>query len=352
MPVHRLTLSLILAVLGTVACSQATAETTTTTAPPPTTTTTVPVTTTSSSTTTTTEAPGPVSNLNGLPADDPADLERRVIAVKIDNHWNARPQSGINLADAVYELPVEASLTRFIALFHDNDANYIGPMRSGRPTDPTLLKPLGATFVISGAQPWVIGRINSAGVPLIGEVRPATFRIGSRYAPHNLYADSELLRESADARGYADDPPPGFFSFGEFAGGEPATEIFFDWSGTTQVTWKWNGERYQRWTGGDWQMWVDEAGTEGGPLEADTLIALFAPRYTASGSSGSSVPAMDAVGSGRALVFAQGEVIEGTWSRDTIEESFHLTDAAGAELTIPVGVPWVNIFPDSRQITW
>jgi len=79
----------------------------------------------------------------------------RVIGVKIDNHWNARPQSGINKADAVFEIPVEANLTRFIAVFHDSDADYLGPMRSGRPTDPTVLAPLNATFIISGAQPWV-----------------------------------------------------------------------------------------------------------------------------------------------------------------------------------------------------
>lgn len=338
--------------LSLVACSSSAAETTTTTPAPTTTSTTEIVTTTAPSTTTTTEPPGPVSPLNGLPADDPDDLNRRVIAVKIDNHWNARPQSGINLADAVYELPVEANLTRFIALFHDNDADYLGPMRSGRPTDPTLVKPLEATFAISGAQPWVIGRIQAAGVPLIGEVRPATFRVRSRYAPHNLYVNTELLREHADSRGTSDDPPPTWFTWGDFAGGETATDILFDWSGATQVTWKWNGERYQRWTDGDFQMWVDETGEESGPLEADSLIVLFARRYTASGSSGSAVPAMETVGSGAALVFAQGEVVEGTWARDSVEDPFELADERGDPLSIPAGVPWVNVFPDSRQITW
>ena len=50
--------------------------------------------------------------------------------MKIDNHWDARPQSGIQEADAVYELPVESGLTRFIALFHQSDSAYLGPMRS------------------------------------------------------------------------------------------------------------------------------------------------------------------------------------------------------------------------------
>lgn len=347
---HRLSLVFVLMLIIVAGCSNATAETTTTALAVSTSTTAAPTTTAPPTTTTTIVLPS--SPLNGLPAEDPALLDRRVIAIKIDNHWNARPQSGLNQADAVFELPVEASLTRFIALFHDNDSEFVGPMRSGRPTDPTLLRPLGATFVISGAQDWVIARINAAGVPLIGEVRPETFRVGSRYAPHNLYANSELLRGRADDRSYPDDPPQKLFELGEFAGGEPATEIFFDWSGTTQVTWKWDGNRYQRWTGGDYQTWIDGSGEESGPIEADTLVVLFATRYTAAGSSGSAVPAMETVGSGVALVFAAGEVRQGTWSRDTIEEPFLLEDAEGGEMIVPVGVPWINVFPDSRQVTW
>lgn len=314
--------------------------------------TTIPATTTEPSTTTTTEPPL-VSPLNGLPVEDPANMDRRVIAVKIDDHWNARPQSGIEMADAVFELPVEASLTRFIALFHDNDSTFLGPMRSGRPTDPTLIRYLGATFTISGAQPWVIGRINQAGVPLIGEIRPATFRFSGRRAPHNLYVNTELLRDAADERGYADDPPTDLFRWGDLPDeSEPAREVFFDWSGTTQVTWKWAGGRYERWLGDTPHEWRSEDGETTGTVTADTLVVLFAPRYTAGGSSGSAVPAMETLGAGRALVFSGGQVVEGTWERETIEERFELADADGAPLRVPTGIPWISIFPDSRSVTW
>ncbi len=298
--------------------------------------------------------PGPVSPLNGLPIEDPSLVDRRVLAVKIDNHWNARPQSGIQDADAVYELLVEAGLTRFIALFHQSDSDYLGPMRSGRPTDPTLLKPLGATFTISGAQDWVVNRIVSAGVSLIGEVRPATYRISSRFAPHNLYVDTTALREYANERGYPDDPPPDLFAWESWSDDlrARATSISFDWSPGLQVRWDWTGEQYVRYTGGDLHQWIPR---EGDPeqLSTDTLVVLFARRYTASPSgAGSSVPAMDTVGTGRALVFSGGEVREGTWSRDAIEEPFALQDGDGATLTVPPGRPWVSVFPDSRSITW
>lgn len=129
------------------ACSPAEAIDSTTTSSS--TTTSLPTTTTSVGTTTTeatTESP-----INGLPVADPALLNRRLLAVKIDNHPNARPHSGINHADAVFEIRVEG-ISRFLTMWMQSDAEFLGPMRSGRPTDSTLLAALNQpTLAISGA---------------------------------------------------------------------------------------------------------------------------------------------------------------------------------------------------------
>jgi len=323
-------------------------------APATTTTTAAPTTTTSTTSTTTTVPVVPGSPLDGLPVEDSSLAERRVLAVKIDNHWDARPQSGIDEADAVYELLVEAGLTRFLALFHQNDSAYLGPMRSGRPTDPTLLKPLGATFVISGAQDWVINRITSAGVSIIGEVRPETFRISSRSAPHNLYVDTAALRERADTNGYSNEPPPALFAWEawEDISTEEATSIRFDWSQGQQVRWDWTGDEYLRFVGGEPHETVTRDGDRS-QIQTDTLVVLFAPRYTASPSgAGSSVPAMDTVGSGRVLIFSEGRMRAGSWSRSSIEDPFALATADGEVLTVPPGRPWISVFPDNRSISW
>ena len=63
---------------------------------------------------------------------------RRVIAFKVDNNLNARPQSGLQEADTVMEILVEGGMTRFLAFFMDKASSYVGPIRSARPTDPTL----------------------------------------------------------------------------------------------------------------------------------------------------------------------------------------------------------------------
>ncbi len=318
--------------------------------------------------------------------EDEEALERRVVAVKIDNHWNARPQSGIEQADAVYELLVEGGLTRFIALFHHSDTEYVGPIRSGRPTDPTLVKFLGAPLQISGAQPWVSSLIAGYGVKLLGDNGNTTFRIRSRSAPHNLYGSTVAMREVSDARGYVDDPPAlPIFDFGDPTPGEDgATEIILDWSDRPEVRWEWTGSEYVRFNGDTPHNWLalpsevdgeddaDDGETDEGSEDAteeeeddaeplleqqisiDTLVVLAAPRYWASSSSGSgsAVPALDTVGSGTAHLFYDGKVVEGTWARESVDDRFELSDGDGEPITVPAGRLWIAVFPSGQQVSW
>ena len=94
--------------------------------------------------------PGVNSPVNGLPMSPDAN-NSIVIGIKNDNNVRARPQSGPQNADAVVEVLVEGGMTRFINIFYQSDTTYHGPIRSARPTDPTVLRPLGGVLVASGA---------------------------------------------------------------------------------------------------------------------------------------------------------------------------------------------------------
>lgn len=354
---RRILIALFAFALLAAACGGDESEETTTTESEAPTTTTVAETTTTSTVdeTTTTILAGPPSPLNGLPVDDETLLDQRVMAVKIDNHPNARPQSGIEQADAVWELLVEGGLTRFIALFHHTDVDYVGPIRSGRPTDPTLAAITGDSIVISGAQDWVQSIIRSKGLKIIGEVRPGTFRMSHRSAPHNLYGDTIALREYAAGIGVTDEGPAlPLFTWGPLDATEPATEITFDWSGfQSPITWKYQGGRYLRFNGANAHTWTNRDRDVEEQVGADTLVVLEAPRYTACPSgSGSCVPALDTVGTGRALVFHGGEVQEGTWARGTHDIPFALSNADGSVLEVPPGKMWMMAFPAGRPIDW
>lgn len=347
---------LLLAACSGTAEETTTSTTTTTAAPTTTSSTTTAPTTTTTSTTTTTVYDGPVAPLNGTPIDDPTLAERRTLAVKIDNHPAARPQSGIQEADAVIELPVEG-VTRFIALFNVNDSEYLGPIRSVRPSDIELTKPLGGNLVISGGSFWILNRVQSQGAHLIADNTvlhsiDAMFRVSSRRAPHNLYGNTEKMRGYADARDIPDDPPPNLFEWGPLQSDGAAGVVELHWS--PQTVWSWDGNAYVRTSDGKPHEWLTKAG-DTGQVAADTLVVIVARRYTArpaKPSDGKPVPAMDTVGSGKALVFAGGEYAEGTWSRDSIDDTFTLTRPDGSTMTVPPGRLWISIYPDSLEIDW
>jgi hypothetical protein len=290
--------------------------------------------------------------VNGMPVEDAGLADRRIIAVKIDNHANARPQSGIDQANAVIEMPVEG-ITRFIALFHDRDSEYLGPVRSGRPTDGKVLHPLGATFAISGGQDWVISGIRNEDVHLIGEQRPAMFRISGRRAPHDLYTNTNLLREIANDREYPDDPPPQLFQFGPLpADAERGREIVMNFGNGFIVTWKYDlaSRRYLRELGGNPAVIISEQGEEV-PFGADTLVVMLVRRYTEQAPAGAtSVPAVDTVGSGEAFVFSGGKMTTGIWSRESSADLIELSDEDGDPIPVPAGIIWIAFVPAQNGI--
>lgn len=335
------TLTLLLA-----ACSpgEETAESTTTSDP----TTTSSSTSTTTSTTSTTLADPETSLINGLPVEDASLLDRRVLAVKIDNHPRARPQSGIEQADMVMEMMVEG-ITRFITVWHESDVEYLGPNRSGRPTDATLLGAFNEpTFTISGAQGWVQNMITSNGINLIKELSSGTFRVSDRPAPHNLYVDTIALRETADARGYADNPPEGpIWRFGDLPDtATPASSVTIDFSGNP-VVWDWDEAEglWLRTANGQESMYVDAEGVEG-RVGVPVMVALYTEQYSVNG-----LPSSRTTGEGLAYVFADGQVAAGTWERETEEDWFTLRTENGPIMAVPPGKVWVSLVPANRGLT-
>lgn len=333
------------------ACSAAAEPTTTTTS------TTLPSTTTLPPTTTTTNPDLDLSPVTGLPLEDPETGERRLLAVKIDNHPRAVPQSGIDHADMVIEILVEG-VTRLLTLWQESESEYLGPMRSGRPTDSFLLAGLNnPTFARSGAQEWVAAVAVLKGIHQIGEIgAPSTFRIRGRNAPHNLYVNTVELRNVADSRGHSDEPPPPLWSFGPMpANAEPASQITVRFGGNI-VRWEWDGRAraWLRTAYGAESMYRDEDGTES-RVAVPVLIALHVEQYTERvppGWTGQALPSSRTLGSGKAAVFADGKVIEGTWEREQETDWFTLTYDNGETLLVPPGRSWVSLVPNTGGLSY
>lgn len=332
------TLALLLA-----ACSpsEAADETTTSTS------TSTSSTSTSTSTTSTTLGEPEPSLINGLAVENANLLDRRVLAVKIDNHPLARPQSGIDQADMVIEMLVEG-ITRFLTIWHESDTEYLGPNRSGRPTDANLMPAFNEpTFTISGAQGWVQNMITDNGVSLIKELSEGTFRISERRAPHNLYVDTFVLRETADERDYPNEPPEApIWEFGPLPSDAlPAPSVTVNFGGTT-VVWDWDDAEglWLRSTDSRESMVRDQEGEET-RIGVPVLVALYTNQYSVNG-----LPSSEVTGTGEAYVFADGKYVAGTWERTELTDWFTLTDAEGNVIDVPPGKVWVSLVPTSRGV--
>ncbi len=281
-----------------------------------------------------------------------------VIGIKNDNNVRARPQSGPQNADAVFEVLVEGGMTRFINIFYESDTTYHGPIRSARPTDPTVLRPLDGVLVASGATGGLIPEILDMGVPVLTDRRPEYFRITSRKAPHNLYADTYKLKNTAISKGYkkSDNPQP-LFPWGDpdinlWSSGIKVTLKF---SSQTSTTWRWNGTSYTRtyydaYKGSspdNIHTWIDKNGSSG-QISFSTVIVLMCEPYI----HPLQLPSVKTVGEGRAIIFHGGKKLEGRWKRGSNLDPFHIVDSNGSNLFIPKGKPWISLVPNTFSPTF
>ena len=297
--------------------------------------------------------PGINSPVNGLPMPSNAN-NSIVIGIKNDNNVRARPQSGPESADAVVEVLVEGGMTRFINIFYQSDTTYHGPIRSARPTDPTVLRPLGGVLVASGATGGLIPEIVDMGVHVITDRRPEYFRISSRKAPHNLYADTIKLKALAVAKGYVkDSTPQALFPWGDPSLSSWASNTYLNlsFSSQTSTTWTWNGSTYVRTyydaykgsSSGNVHNWINKNGNQG-QISTTTVIALFCEPYI----HPLQLPSVKTVGNGRAIILHEGKLLDAFWKRGSNLDPFHITDVNGNLLYVPKGKVWISLVPNTK----
>jgi len=123
--------------------------------------------------------------LTGLTVDDPAQLARLPIVVKISNAPPlVRPQSGIAAADVVFEHYAEGGLTRFSAVFYGNTPTRVGSIRSARLIDHEITPMMDGMLVFSGGSIGVETYIYGSDV-----IDPDFIHAPHRHIPPSEYAD-------------------------------------------------------------------------------------------------------------------------------------------------------------------
>ncbi|MCU1458935.1 MAG: hypothetical protein JWL73_3027 [Actinomycetia bacterium] len=297
-------------------------------------------TTTASATTTTAKTP-PIAPLTGLPDPSGAALGRASLAVKIENTPEARPQSGLDVADIVYEEVVDGGITRFIAVFNSNAPDSVGPVRSVRPMDPQVLRPLGGIFMLSGGTPKNLAAAQAGPFLVLTENnQDVMFRLKSRPAPHNLYA----YPAKAWSKGGKPIPPPAMFTYraanAPFPGeGVDSFTVNFIPRAGYAASFSWNAftQSWDRSMGG-----VPFNAASGKRVSPKNVIVQFLQWQ---GQPGAFDAEGVVSGSGDAWIFSAGKLVKGRWSHSDPNQPTTYTDAAGAPLSLTPGQTWVSFAP-------
>lgn len=291
---------------------------------------------------------GDRARLTGLP--DGSRNDRATLAIKIDNVPPARPQVGINQADVVFEEVVEGELTRLIAVFHSGDSNPVGPIRSVRTSDLLILgnfnRPL---FGNSGGNANVMAQLLDSTLIDVGAISQFTpyYRQPGRPAPHNLFSNTDDLRQVG--RGAGAGKPPQLFRFRRPGNPLPETaqpaggvSIAF---GATTVSYAWNDQV------GGWDRTQDRAAhsdADGVRVSPANVIVQFVDYRPSRADSRS--PEADVIGEGPVWVFTEGHVIEGTWNRRNIAALTTFEDAEGDPIELAPGRTWIELAPKNSAL--
>jgi hypothetical protein len=274
--------------------------------------------------------------LTGVAITDEAAAElaaRPALLAKIPNDPEARPQTGIDRADVVYEQETEAGITRFVAVFHSDLPEVVGNVRSARLVDPSIVAPYRGVMAYSGARREVQNLVAAAGLTTVTEGGTGFFRDITRRAPHNLYlrpAQALGARAASPAQ-----PPPWVFGAEPPAGGTPVEgRVSFPVSRSATVGWEYDAEAevFRRFQNGTYHT---VAGS--GAIGAANVVLLD---VAVTGRDSHGAPIYDLTGTRAANLLRDGRSYDIRWSKLDRDAPLELIDGTD-EARLKPGPTWI-----------
>ncbi|MDR3574859.1 MAG: DUF3048 domain-containing protein [Anaerolineaceae bacterium] len=301
--------------------------------------------------------PTNVNPLTGLVVNDPSILNRRPVMIKVANFPRyGRPHAGLSYADLVFEYYIGEETNRFLAVYYSQDAPKIGPVRSGRLIDPQLVNMFGGLLVYGNADPQVDGII----LKMLGD-RALSFNnlpcpVMCGTATHSVagvFANSGAVTQYAtktDVSNDRQDLQGLVFNSKPPATSQTATMIGVQYSYLDRGEWHYDP------TSGKYLRWIESGdGTKNGiPMEPlvdrlngqqlafSNVIIAFAT-YIEYAPTLHDIEIWKNTHGQRAVLFRDGEMIEGTWRTEQYDHPMHFYDQMGIPMALKPGTTWVVI---------
>lgn len=308
--------------------------------------------------------PTNLNPLTGLPPSDPALMDRNPLAIKVANYPRyVRPQSGLTLADTVFEYYIEAGLTRFIAVFYGNDSEWVGPVRSGRYFDEHVQRMYHAYLVFKFADPRELTYFQGSDfkdflvVPTNGSCPP--FRLlptREIEVYNNSYFNTLLWPDCAARSGLQNRRPTirsSFFSEMPPHSDLPGVLLRTYYSVDAYSYWLYQPEtqqyvRYQETADTrngkpeSYEMLLDAVTSSA--VHASNVVYILAPHTFANTfDQEDEVYNIDLTGSGEAYVFRDGIGIVARWYRTNQDQPLVLAGLNGAPIYLKPGITFYQV---------
>ncbi len=312
--------------------------------------------------------PPDVDPLTGLKVDDPEILEHIPLVIKISNSPEVvRPQSGLNSADLIFEHYAEGyAVTRFTGVFYGAYPERVGSVRSGRLIDleiPAMYQGILAFSGMSGGMKQCLRASDlfpdQVASPDFGVGQPYFYRVprdGLSFE-HTLFTDPQELRALAAERGIDQRPDfPSLMAFSEslpsIKESAPASTLKIDYlANVCRAQWDYDEElgRWKRSTAGQ----IHKDYLTGEQVTAANVVVVFANHIEAGfweemigdTSNWKLSVEIQIWGNGPALVFRDGQMLQGYWRRESREDMLTFWDGEGNPLPLKPGNSWYQLVP-------
>lgn len=275
--------------------------------------------------------------------------------VQIENSPLARPLSGLQQANIVYEYLAEGGITRMTVIYvAPSGSQRIEPVRSARPVTLRLQRAYHGVIFFSGANAVVLRQIQQQNIPALTEGADGGIyfqRDPARQAPHNLMTTGDRL-----AQGLSKHAPR--ISYQLPAPGQPkaspppapANHIQFDQTSFHRVIYTYSaGDGAYAYSTVDGPLLDRDTGQA---LKPVNVILVQVAHHNAGFTDVLGAPAVDfdLQGSGPADVFSQGHRYPATWNLTNPDLPLRIRGADGKDLPLPAGLTWIHLVDPGTPI--
>jgi len=309
--------------------------------------------------------------------------KRRPLGIMVENHEDARPQSGLSSADVIYEAVAEGGITRFLAVFYCGNSETVGPVRSARTYYLDFISEYGAnplyTHVGGANTPGpanALGQIDDYGWALQNDLNQfsigfPTFwrdyeRLGHEVATeHTVYTSTAKLWEVAKKRGFTNVDENGDkwdetfvpwkfkedLDVSKRPASSSATFAFWDSYDKYNVKWAYDPKinSYKRFNGGVPHL---DKNTNKQLIGKNIVLAFMTEENANDGYENNLHMIYGTIGTGKAVILTDGGKTEGTWEKEDRLSRTIFKDENGEEVSFDRGQIWIEILPKGTKVTY